>query len=267
MTLPRFELLRPTTVDEVVQARSMDALPFCGGTELLLAMRMGLLRPPMLIDLKRIPELGAVTVDDGVVRIGASVTHDRLARNDEIRRHLPMLAHVEANVGNARVRVQGSIGGNLAFAEPKSDVAAALMALDATVSLRFAGGSRDVPVGEFLLGAYWADIDDGELLTEISVPVIAERRAVYEKFQTMERPTVGVAARLDRDGSCRVVVAAATGEPVAFDRDSLDAVDAHELAAELDVIPDLTGGERYKRHLAAIVIDRALARLREQDAA
>lgn len=267
MTLPRFELLRPETVDDVIAARSSDALPLCGGTELLLAMRMGLLRPPRLIDLKRVPELQQVSVGDGRVRIGAAVTHDRLARDAAVREALPMLADVEANVGNARVRVQGSIGGNLAFAEPKSDVAAALLALDAEVVLRSAGSVRTVPIGDFVLGAYWADIDDGEILTEISVPIVDGRRAVYEKFQTMERPTVGVAARVDADGACRVVVAAATGEPTSFDRPSLDAVEGHELARGLDVVADLTGGERYKRHLAGVVIQRAVTRLREQERA
>jgi carbon-monoxide dehydrogenase medium subunit len=265
VTLPRFELLRPTTLDEVVEARSADALPFCGGTELLLAMRMGLLRPPRLIDLKRVPALREVSLAKGQVTIGAAATHDQLARDPDLQHHLPMLAHVEANVGNARVRVQGSIGGNLVFAEPKSDVTAALIALDGRVTLRSAASARTVPMEEFILGAYWADIEDGEILTEVSVPVVAGRRAVYEKFQTMERPTVGVAARCDADGSCRVVVAAATGEPVTFDRTSLDAVDARAFAAELDVVPDLTGGERYKRHLAAVVIDRALARLRAEE--
>jgi carbon-monoxide dehydrogenase medium subunit len=226
---------------------------------------MGLLRPPRLIDLKRVPALREVSLADGQVTIGAAATHDQLARDADLRRQLPMLAHVEANVGNARVRVQGSIGGNLVFAEPKSDVTAALIALDGRVTLRSTASARTVPMDQFILGAYWADIDDGEVLTEVSVPVVAGRRAVYEKFQTMERPTVGVAARCDVDGSCRVVVAAATGEPVTFDRASLDAVDARELAAELDVVPDLTGGERYKRHLAAVVIDRAMARLRAEE--
>jgi carbon-monoxide dehydrogenase medium subunit len=265
VTLPRFELLRPTTVDEVVGARSEEALPFCGGTELLLAMRMGLLRPPRLIDLKQVAELRAVEVTDDHVVIGAGATHDQLARDAALRDALPMLAYVEENVGNARVRVQGSIGGNLAFAEPKSDVAAALLALDAQISLRSATSTRTVAIGEFVLGAYWADIDDGEIITHVSVPLVPGRHAVYEKFQTMERPTVGVAARRDADGSCRVVVAAATGEPTSFDRPSVDAADGHELAADLDVIPDLTGGERYKRHLAGVVIDRALARLRTED--
>lgn len=262
MTLPRFELLRPESVADVVDARSEDALVLCGGTELLLAMRMGLLRPAQLIDIKRVAELREVTIGEGEVRIGAAATHDQLARDPHLRRALPMLADVEENVGNARVRVQGSIGGNLAFAEPKSDVAAALLALDAEVTLRSRTSTRSVPMAEFVLGAYWADIADDEIITHVTVPVVAGRRAVYEKFQTMERPTVGVAARLDPDGSCRVVVAAATGEPASFDRSSLDEADGHELAADLDVIADLTGGERYKRHLAGVVIDRALSTLR-----
>lgn len=265
MILPSFDLLRPTTVDEVLAARSEDALPYCGGTELLLAMRMGLLRPQRLIDLKGVAELRAIARSNDVLTIGATATHDQIARNSQVAALFPMLAGVEASVGNARVRVQGSIGGNLVFAEPKSDVAAALIALDAVIEVRSPDASRRVPVEDFLESAYWSDLEDDEILTHVEVPFVAERRCIYEKFQTMERPTVGVAGRVDADGSVRIVVAAATGQPVVFDLPELDAAQGRDLAAELEIIADLTGGERYKRHLVGVTIDQVTARLRQED--
>lgn len=265
MTLPKFSLLRPETLEEALGARSEDAVPFCGGTELLLAMRMGLLRPRCLIDLKRLPELQSVEQDGDLVRIGAAVTHDRVARSSVTASTIPMLADVAERVGNPRVRVQGTIGGNIAFAEPKSDITAALAALDATVEVRSANASRVVSLMDLVRGAYWTDVGDDELLTEVRIPVVPGRQAVYEKYQTMERPTVGVAVRRDADGSARVVVAAVTGEPVVVDAASVEELDVDGIAADLDVVPDLTGGDRYKRHLVGVTIRRALVRLEEQD--
>lgn len=263
MSLPRFELQRPDRLDEALAARSEDALPVCGGTELLLAMKMGLLRPQRLIDLKRIPDLRTIERDTDTLRIGAAATHDSIARSHDVRGGTPMLAQVAERVGNPRVRMQGTIGGNVAFAEPKSDVTAALAALEARVELRSSSGARELTIEELIQGPYWTDIADDELLTEIRVPIVEGRRAVYEKFQTMERPTVGVAVRADPDGAARLVIAAVGGEPHIIDVAAVDDLDAAAIAADVDVTPDLTGGERYKRHLVAVTISRAVERLRE----
>src|SRR5262245_34013181 len=99
-------------------------------------MRMGLLTPSGLVDLKRIPELRDITMAEGALVIGAGATHDNVARNQVVRSQAPLLAEVEDMVGNARVRAQGTVGGNLCFAEPRSDVIALLTAFEATLVLR-----------------------------------------------------------------------------------------------------------------------------------
>src|SRR5699024_10988976 len=123
----------PETLGEALEAISEDAIPYCGGTELLLAMRAGLHRPELLVDVKRLRELAGITFYGQQLVIGATETHMDIAAHPAVRQHVPMLAAVEKGVGNARVRAQGSIGGNLCFAEPKSDVGTALIALQATV--------------------------------------------------------------------------------------------------------------------------------------
>lgn len=259
--LPPFHLIRPRTLDEALESISEDKVPYCGGTELLLAMRAGLHRPAALVDLKRLPELNGVRRDNDVVVIGAGERHIDLSHDATVRGVLPMFAKVEAAVGNARVRVQGSIGGNLCFAEPKSDVATALVAYGAEVSLAGPAGVRRLPVSEFVAGPYWADKEPDELLVDIRVPVPDPgTRAVYLKYQVTERPTVGVALVHDpRAGLCRLVIGAVGevqtlwtfGEPGEIQPDSV--------AAELDPTPDLAGSDRYKRHVAAVFVRRALA--------
>ena len=259
MTLPNFALARPDTLQEALALLSDDKVPYCGGTELLLAMKVGLQRPETLVDVKRVPELRGVRSSHGELVIGGASTHDELSRDALVREVLPLLAEVEAHVGNARVRVQGSIGGNLCFAEPKSDVATTLIALDASVTLQSSSGRRTLLVRDFVVGPYFADKEPGELLIDVRIPLVATRRGAYVKFQVTERPTVGVAVVQDTEtGACRVVVGAVGEIPVWRDWASVADIDVEELSSAVDPVEDLTGSERYKRHLTAVFVRRAL---------
>jgi carbon-monoxide dehydrogenase medium subunit len=265
--LPPFELLRPSSVPEAAGLLSEDRVGYCGGTELLLAMKAGLLRPDALVDLKRLPELRTVTVEGDQLVIGATTTHLAISRHPLVQQHAPMLVDVENRVGNARVRAQGSIGGNLCFAEPKSDVGTALVAHRATLRLTSAAGSREVPVEEFLEGPYSTTREPEELLVSISIPLQPARRAVYLKYQTMERPTVGVAAVSEGpSAACRLVVGAVGEELVVVDVDDPADIDADDIAGRIDPIADLTGSVRYKRHITALFVRRATAALVAQAA-
>jgi carbon-monoxide dehydrogenase medium subunit len=258
--LPAFDLERPSRLEDVLAAISESASPYAGGTELLLAMKAGLLRPDTLVDLKRVDSLLRISSDGDPISIGGAVTHRRAVLDSGIRERLSVLAAVLERVGNPRVRAVGTLGGNLCFAEPKSDVATILIALCADVRLVSARETRVLPVEEFVVGPYTTTRADDEILSEILVPVDGSR-AVYEKFQTMERPTVGVAGSIASDGSVRIVVGAVGGSPHLVTAASLDAVDAHAIAAEIDVIPDMTGSARYKRHVTRLYVQRALASL------
>ena len=191
--LSPFTIERPTGLSEALGLVGEDSVPYWGGTELLLAMKMGLLRPRSLIDLKGLADLTGVWRDGDQLVVGAGVTHDDLARSPLVRELAPMLADIEGRVGNARVRAQGSIGGNLCFAEPRSDVATVLQALDGSVRLASARGGRVLPIGEFVQGAYWTARAEDEIVVDIRVPLPAPR-GVYLKFQITERPAVAVAA-------------------------------------------------------------------------
>jgi carbon-monoxide dehydrogenase medium subunit len=260
--LPEFALARPDTLDEALALLSEDRVPYCGGTELLLAMKMGLHRPDALVDIKRVPQLRGVRREGDEVVIGATTTHVAVAGDPVVAAAVPMLADVERRVGNARVRAQGSVGGNLCFAEPKSDLATALVALNASVVLQSPSGRRVVRVEDFVQGAYYAEREPGELLVDVRVPVVPGRRGAYLKFQVTERPTVGVAVVEDTaTGACRVVVGAVGEVPLARDYQGLDQVDVPALVADLDPVGDLTGSVRYKREVAAVYVRRCLSTL------
>jgi carbon-monoxide dehydrogenase medium subunit len=261
-------MVRPTSVQEAVAVLSYDDLPLGGGTELLLSMRMRVLRPDTLVNLKSIDDLGEVSKRDDTVVIGGGVTHLEAASHPLVKEHHPILTEVLLQVGNPRVRASGTLAGNLVFAEPKSDVIPILLALDAGVDLTSPTGSRHLSIDEFILGPYFSAREPDELLTSITIPTGRIARAVYRKFQTMERPTVGVAAvdrRIDGAITRRVVVGAVSDLPVLWELDPSDPRDGSSLAASIEPIADVAGSVRYKRHVTAVFIDKALADLDQEE--
>jgi carbon-monoxide dehydrogenase medium subunit len=263
--LPRFALHRPHDLDAALALISPEDLPYAGGTELLLAMGTGLLTPRSLVDVKRVAQLRDITATEHGVRIGACVTHHDAAHHPDVVRLLPVLPEVLRKVGNPRVRAAGTLAGNLCFAEPKSDLATLLVALDATVDLDSARGTRTLTVRDFVTGPYETARQPDELLTFLRIPVVTGRRASYLKFQTMERPTISVAAvrqRLNGSHHTRVVVGAVSLTPIVNESAS-GSIDVDDLCAGLDPVPDLTGSAEYKRHVTGVIVRRVLRRLEQ----
>jgi carbon-monoxide dehydrogenase medium subunit len=263
--LSDFQLHRPVTVDEAVQLRGElgdSAALYAGGTELLLAMKMGVLDYEHLIDVKRIDGLRGIEVRDGSLWIGAATTHREIETSPVVQERLPVLARLERHVANVRVRAAGTLAGNLAFGEPHADPAALLTALDATVELVGSEGRRSVGIEEFIVGAYETDLGEDELIEAVVVPLPdVQTSATYLKFQVLERPTVGVAA-VARNGDAPVVVVGAVDErPIRVDADG-DVDDYVDAAREaIDPVDDLSGSAEYKRHLTGVMVRRALEEL------
>jgi carbon-monoxide dehydrogenase medium subunit len=256
--LDDFRLHRPNSLEAALALRAElgeDAALYAGGTELLLAMKLGMLSYEHLIDVKRLPELRGVSRRDGSLRIGAAVTHRELE-------DVPPLAAMERRVANVRVRAAGTLGGNLAFAEPHADPPTLLAALGARVELAGPAGARELTIDDFVLGAYETALGEDEILTAIVVPLGVP--AVYEKFQVLERPAVGVAAARHADGLA-LVVGAVDDRPVRVvaEDDDPDALCAAAMEA-VDPVDDLSGSAEYKRHLTGVMVRRALERLREE---
>ena len=278
--LRRFDVHKVTSVKEAVQLRQLfgeDAAIYAGGTELLLAMKLGIARWPHLIDVKPIKSLGEISATKDMLRIGATVTHWDLERDPRVAQALPAFARLEANVANVRVRAAGTLAGNIAFAEPHADPPALLMALGARVILEGGGGRRSLPIAELITGMYETAIAADEIIVAIEVPLPArDIRVAYVKFQILERPSVGVAAvAAIRDGrfvGAPALVVGAVDEmaravPTAqfAGADARDAGTREALAevarAAVEPIPDLAGDVDYKRHLVGVFAQRAVASL------
>lgn len=277
--LIRFRLHRPTEVDAALAAYADshdDTAYVAGGTELLQVMKMGLAEFGTLIDLKQIAELRGIDQEsDGTLRIGATTTHREIERSPLVQAALPALAELESGVANLRVRNTGTLGGNLAFAEPHSDPATLLLVCDAGVELAGPNGRRTLPLSEFTLGPLYTAREPDEILVGIRVPSREPAEGVaYAKAKFFERPAVSVAMRVRlADGAVSragVAVGSMTDMPslvpdagVAFvgsrnDEDAIvDAVARASDAIEaLDAIDDHNGSADYKRHLAKVLLAR-----------
>lgn len=278
--IPRFALARPTSIAEAFgawEAAGGDAAWYAGGTELLQVMKMGLARVGTLIDLKRLPELRGISVDgDGALVIGAGTTHREIERSELVRRELPALAALEAHVANLRVRNQGTLGGNVAFAEPHSDPATFLLACGASVALVSPRGERTLPMADFVVGPFATARDADEILVSIRIPrARAGEGRGYAKAKFRERPAVSVGVALHVEGARAVAATVAIGSmtdtPVlvpeaaaAFGGARADETGIDEAARHarphleaLDAADDLDGSADYKRHLAGVLLRRA----------
>ena len=279
MTLPPFDLHRPQSLEEATELADRygeDAAFYCGGTELLLLLKLGFASFGHLIDLKGVEELGGVRAENGALVVGGAVTHRELERSQLVRERLPALAAMERRVANLRVREVGTLGGNLCFSDPHSDPATFLFALDAEVESRRGGeAARRIPITDFVAGPYQTALREGEVLTSVRIPVLPPGAAVaHAKFAFHERPTATVAclARVE-DGvvtEARVAVGSVGARPVrsaaaeglltempAGKLDPSVVAEAGGRAAE-DAAPvdDSTGSAEYKAQLVRVLVER-----------
>jgi carbon-monoxide dehydrogenase medium subunit len=271
MTLQPFSLEVPAELGEalrMLEEHGDGATLYLGGTELLLLLKLGLASVDVLVDGKRLPELHGIAVDDGVLDVGAACTHREIETSSEVRHHLPALAALAARVANPRVRNVGTLGGNLCFAEPHSDPATLLIALDASVELVSLRGARRMLLGDFLEGPLQTARGEAEIMTRVRIPLPDRERArvAFERIAFHERPVANAAARVDEAG-VRIVVGAVAGKParvgaaedLARDGASAAAL-AEAVTAAVEPLPDEHGSADYKRHLAGVAVSRCLKR-------
>jgi carbon-monoxide dehydrogenase medium subunit len=282
MPLRRFTIDQPKTVKETAEMLSQygeNGRLYAGGTELLLAMKHDLLRYDHLVDVKGLPELNTIESRNHSLHIGATVTHRAIEKSAVVREIVPVLANLAHNVANVRVRATGTLGGNLCFAEPHSDPATLLLALEAHVHVQGRGKQRILEMDELITGAYETALAPDELLLAIDIPLASKtKRAAYLKFQIKERPTLGLALVLDLDESgrnvtkARAVVGSVSAKPARSDqadallvgaRDKVEKqlADAAQLLADAaDPVDDLEGSAEYKRHLIGVYLRRAFVK-------
>jgi aerobic carbon-monoxide dehydrogenase medium subunit len=275
--LRRFRLEEPESVAEAAELLGRfgeSAKVYAGGTELLLAMKEGLVQYERLINVKKLTGLSDVTTADGTLVIGALCTHHQLENSPVLRDKLPALTKLEQNVANVRVRQVGTIGGNICFAEPHADPGTLLIALGAKMIAEQSSSKREITAEEFFVDAYETALQADEVLTKIQVPIPAPNaRSAYLKFGYLERPSVGVAVAFNLNGGVsgvRIAVGCAGPAPrrvaeaeALLEGKSKDEALRHVAEAgaaagrAAQAISDLHGSQEYKEHIVGVLLKRA----------
>jgi carbon-monoxide dehydrogenase medium subunit len=233
-----------------------DATALAGGQSLLPVMKLRIARPELVVDISHLP-LRGLESRDGALHIGPLTTWAELAAAREpASPGLAALAECARGIGDLQVRNRGTIGGSLAHADPASDIPAVLLALGATVTAQSASGERSLGVAEFLLGPFTTALAAHELVTDVVVPAPAPGSG--SAYVSVEHPASGFAlagaAALVGPAGETVALTGVAGAPfVLREGASLDAI---------DVLEDGFASAEYRRHLAGVVVRRALAAAR-----
>jgi CO/xanthine dehydrogenase FAD-binding subunit len=174
--IPPFDYKIPRTLKEACDLLwdfGDKARLIAGGTDLVIALRKGDVKPSCLIDVTNIPELRMIEEQNGMVSIGAAVTHSEIASSSIIKKYGKVLSDASSAVGCPQIRNVGTIGGNIVNASPAADTVAALMVLDAAGKVVAKSGERETPLRDLFSGPYQTSLQNYEILAGVSFPKLS----------------------------------------------------------------------------------------------
>ncbi len=278
-----FEYFAPESTEEalsLLQQHGDDAKLLAGGQSLIPTMNFRLAQPAVLIDLNRIGELAYIRESPDGIAIGAMTRQSMVEKSDLIKHHAPLVFETIPHIAHIQIRNRGTVGGNLAHADPASELPAVMTALQAKFKLQSSNGERWVSAKDFYLGMYMTALQPTEMLSEIEVPDLPSRTGwAFEEIARRhgDYALVGVAVLLTLDdNSCcqqaRIVYLSVGDGPVVAEQaaallqgqsinDSL-LREAAEVASQEDIDPedDIHASAVYRRQLAKVLTERALKR-------
>jgi carbon-monoxide dehydrogenase medium subunit len=281
MKPPRFEYFAPRTLDEaltVLANQGDGAKVLAGGQSLIPLLNFRLAHPEALVDINRIADLAYIRADDGGLAIGTLTRQHAVERSETVRARVPILSEACCFIGHVPIRHRGTLGGNLAHADPASELPAVMVALEAQLTLSSARGKRTLPARQFFVAPLTTALGTGEMLTEIRLPGLPARTG--SAFVEMARRAgdyalVGVAALITLDGSGRCqrarvalcgvgptpIRASAAEEALVGQAPTGAALDeaAHRAAAATSPPSDVHGSAGFRTKLARHFTRQAIA--------
>jgi carbon-monoxide dehydrogenase medium subunit len=281
MKLPAFDYAAPSTLREALDllAANPGAKALAGGQSLIPAMAFRLAAPPLLIDLGNVRELEKIVVDANGVHLGARVRWRDIQDRAELGKAHPLLVEAISHVAHYQIRNRGTVGGSLAHADPAAEMPGVAVTCDAQILVAGPRGPRTIAASDFFTGALSTSLRDDELIVEVRLPGWpANRRWAFEEFSRRrgDFALAGVALYYDLDangraanshvgviGACtrphRVRAAEAAINGNALTESTIQAA-ARALEGALDAPGDLHASAAYRRSLAGVLLERALAR-------
>ena len=274
-----FDHFTPATLPDalaLLAERDGDAAIIAGGTDLLLRMKHGIVKPRAVVNIKRIPDLHGISSDsDSGLRIGALTTLRELTRSPQILDLYPVLAQTAGVMASEQIRSLATLGGNLCNASPSADLAPPLIALDAEACLVSLSGERRIPLADFFTGPGKSVMQRGELLKAIILPA-PKGKTVYLKHSPracMDIAIVGAAVRVYKNGSAchqaRIALGAVAPTPLRV-RSGEEILEGQTVSAEriqqaaktsaesCSPISDVRGAAWYRKRMVAVLVRRGI---------
>jgi carbon-monoxide dehydrogenase medium subunit len=279
---PKFDYYRASSVSEAISLMQQHGGKFlAGGHSLIPVMNLRLADPGVLIDIGRLSDLKGISAQGSSIRVGALTTHAAVAASDAVPTAMSEAAGV---IGDSQVRNRGTIGGNVAHADPASDMPTVLTALGATFHISSASGNRSVAASDFFIDLFTTALQEGEILTAIEVP--KQGSGTGSAYAKLINPAsgyamVGAAAVLTvQGGQCTAASVAVGGAtPYARKAPSVEAalvgktLDANTIATAAaavqndlgdDILTDIHASADYRRSMATVYVKRALTAAAER---
>jgi carbon-monoxide dehydrogenase medium subunit len=282
MKLPPFDYAAPTSLAEAIAllaASGGTAKALSGGQSFVPVMAFRLAAPTLIVDLRKIPGLGSIAIDEQGVRLGAKVRWRDILDDKRLATAHPLLQAAISHVAHYQIRNRGTAGGSLAHGDPAAEMPGIAVACDAQLVLASSKGERVVAAADFFTGALSTVLADDELIVEIRLPKWpAKRRWAFEEFALRrgDFALTGIATFYDEDasgraanahvgiiGACtrphRVPQAEALLNGKVIDAKVIQAA-AKAAAAAVEPPSDLHASAEYRRSLVETLLERALLR-------
>lgn len=274
-----FEYLRVNTLKEACSLLSEykeEAKILAGGQSLLTLLKMDMLSPSYLIDIKFIPELNYMDFDEKEgLKMGALTTHRAVEKSPLLEEKFPVLPETELVVASVQTRNWGTIGGTLVHADPIGDIAPTLIVLDSKAKFTSVNGERTISLTELFIDFFATVIEEDEILCEIQIPTLPAHTGVaYQKFSTIEAgiKIAGAASLISlEDGICKdakIALSAVAPVPIRALKaeemlrgkpvdDKLIEQAAQIASTEADPVTDMHATDEYRRELVKVLVRRA----------
>ena len=281
MKAAAFDYVKPRSLDQVIsllQEHGDDARLLAGGQSLLASLNMRLSEPRLLVDITGLDALRGISVQGGMLRIGALATHTEIESSPLIAQAAPLLAAAAPHIAHRAIRNAGTWGGSIAHADPAAEWPACLLALGGTVVARGPKGERRIAADDFFQGLYATALEADEVLVAAEIPLAtAESWFAFDELARRrgDYAIVGMAIAGRRRGGVladtRIVLMGVDSTPLRARRTeallngktvdaAIAATAAASLRAEIEPLPDLTNSPGTKRHLAGVLLQRLLTR-------
>lgn len=273
------EYVRAGSVSEALEmlGKNKNASLLAGGHSLIPQMKLRVANPGVLVDIGKISDLKGISSKGDSVNIGALTTHAEIAGSSDVPSGLSEAAGL---IGDPQVRNRGTIGGNIAHADPGSDLPPVLVALGATINLQSAKGSRAIAASDFFTGLFETGLEEGEIITSVEVSKESKSQgSAYEKYANPASgySMVGAAVSLNvMDGKCQAASVAIGG--LTHNATRLPSVEAALVGKTLDestitaaakassgdlgedIMGDIHASADYRRSMAEVYVKRALTK-------